>query len=144
MDTAYAASKLGIDSDKLERWENGDLSPTIHQLRNLARAYRVNFGALFLPEPPATFKPPVKDYRLHHGVVAGAIDPEIAIDLRLHLNAREIALELKSDLGEEQVPFELSCSLEDSPDEVSERIRTSLGISFPVQKRFRESRIVVV
>lgn len=141
MDTTYAASKLGMDTEKLEQWESGELSPTIRQLRNLANAYRVNFGALFLPEPPATFKPPVKDYRLHHGAVAGEIDPEIAIDLRLHLNAREIALELESDLGLEQAPFELSCSMDDSPAEVAEQIRTALGISFQVQKRFRESRV---
>ena len=141
METTYAASKLGIDVEKLEKWENGEQSPTIRQLRNLAKAYRINFGALFLPEPPCTFKPPVKDYRLHHGAVVGAIDPEIAIDLRLHLNAREIALELESDLGEEHPSFDLSCSLEDSPVEVAEKIRTALGVSFQVQKRFRESRV---
>lgn len=141
MDTTYAASKLGMDVEKLEKWENGEQSPTIRQLRNLAKAYRVNFGALFLPEPPSTFKPPVKDYRHHHGAVTGAIDPEIAIDLRLHLNAREIALELESDLGEEHSSFELSCSLDDSPVEVAEKIRTALGISFKVQKRFRGSRV---
>lgn len=141
MDTAYAASKLGMNQEKLEQWESGELSPTIRQLRNLAKTYRVNFGALFLPEPPATFRPPVKDYRLHHGAVAGKIDPEIAIDLRLHLNAREIALELESELEQDQAPFNLSCSMNDSPDEVAEQIRTSLGISFQVQKRFRGSRV---
>ncbi len=141
MDIAYAASKLGIDQEKLEQWENGDVSPTVRQLRNLANAYRVNFGALFLPEPPETFTPPVKDYRLHQGAVAGEIDPEIAIDLRLHLNAREIALELEADLGEEFAPFRLSCSLEDSPAKVAELIRAELGISTGVQKKFRQSRV---
>lgn len=115
MDTAYAASKLGMDESKLELWESGVTSPTVRQLRNLARTYRINFGALFLPEPPAAFKPPVKDYRLHHGAVIGEIDPEVAIDLRLSLNAREIALELEADLGEERPSLNLSCSLDDSP-----------------------------
>ena len=141
MDIVYAASKLGIDQEKLEKWENGELSPTVRQLRNLATAYRVNFGALFLPEPPATFTPPVKDYRLHHGAIAEEIDPEIAIDLRLHLNAREIALELEADLGEDFEPFRLACSLEDSPAQVAEIIRAELGISTQVQKKFRESRV---
>lgn len=141
MDVAYAAAKLGMEEAKLNQWEAGELSPTIRQLRNLAKAYKVNFGALFLPEPPVTFTPPVKDYRLHHGAVSGEIDPEIAIDLRLHLNAREISLELENDLGTEQSPFELSCSIEDSPSEVAARIRVALGISVTVQKRFRESRV---
>lgn len=141
MDIRYAALKLGIEQAKLEKWEKGELSPTVRQLRDLAKAYRVNFGALFLPEPPATFTPPVKDYRLHHGTVAGEINPEIAIDLRLHLNAREIALELEADLGEEFKPFGLSCSLEDSPAKVAQIIRSELGISIEVQKKFRESRV---
>ena len=141
MDTAYAAPKLGVAKEKLEQWESGHLSPTIPQLRKLAKVYKVNFGALFLPEPPETFKPPVKDYRLHHGAVAGEIDPEIAIDLRLHLNIRETALELGAELEEEQAPFKLSCSMDDSPTEVAERIRTALGISFQEQKKFRESRV---
>lgn len=141
MDLGYAASKLGIDQEKLEQWENGDVNPTVRQLRNLAKAYRVNFGALFLPEPPVTFTPPVKDYRLHHGAIAGDIDPEIAIDLRLHLNAREIALELEADLGEEVAPFRISCSLEDPPEQVAETIRVKLGISIGVQKTYRGSRI---
>ncbi len=141
MDIRYAASKLDIEQAKLEKWEKGELSPTVRQLRDLAKTYRVNFGALFLPEPPATFSPPVKDYRRHHGTVAGEIDPEIAIDLRLHLNAREIALELEADLGEGFKPFGLSCSLEDSPTKVAEIIRSELGISIEVQKKFREGRV---
>lgn len=141
MDSAYAASKLGMDQEKLIQWESGELSPTIRQLRNLAKTYKVNFGALFLPEPPATFKPPVKDYRLHHGAVEVEIDPEVTIDLRLNLNAREIALELESELGEEQAPFRLSCSLDDSPSKVADQIRSALGISVQVQKKFRDSRV---
>lgn len=141
MDIAYAASKLGMEQEKLEQWESGELRPTIRQLRNLAKAYRVNFGALFLPEPPETFKPPVKDYRLHHDAVVRDIDPEIAIDLRLHLNARETALELESDLGEDAAQFNLTCSLDESPGEVANRIRSALGVSFQVQKMFRDSRV---
>lgn len=141
MDSAYAASKLGIDEEKLLQWESGTLRPTIRQLRKLAKTYKVNFGALFLPKPPDTFNPPVKDYRLHYGTVAEEIDPDIAIDMRLNLNAREVALELGADLGEKQTPFELSCTEYDSSHDVADRIRTELGISIQDQKNFRESRV---
>ena len=141
MEVAYAASKLGIEEEKLDQWESGKLSPTIRQLRKLANAYKVNFGALFLPEPPATFSPPVKDYRLHHGVAPGEINPEIAIDMRLHLNAREIALELENDLEVNQGSFEMSCSIDEPPLEVAARIRSSLGISVSIQKRFKNTRV---
>lgn len=141
MNVSYAAAKLGVEEEKLQQWECGSKSPTIRQLRNIAKVYRVNFGAMFLPKPPETFTPPVKDYRLHHGATTGAIDPEVSIDLRMHLTAREIALELKHELEQEQLSFALSCSLEDDPSIVASRIREVLNISMLTQKKFRDSRV---
>lgn len=141
MDTEYAANKLRITREKLESWELGETQLTINQLRELAKTYRVNFGALFLPIRPKSFKPPVKDFRLHHGVQRNDINPEITIDLRLNLNTREIALELENDLGDQSPFFQLSCSIEEQPTEVATRIRKALGITFDKQKKFRESRV---
>ena len=141
MDKEYAAKKLSITHEKLESWESGNVQPTINQLRSIAKIYRVNFGALFLPVPPEVFIPPVKDYRLHHGAAHGDIDPEITIDLRMNLHSREIALELESELGEQLQPFSLKCSLSDNPVSVAKKIRSILEIEFETQKKFRSSRV---
>lgn len=141
MDLSYAAQKLGIAEKKLEDWEAGVEQPTIRQLRNIAKSYRINFGAFFLPKPPEVFNAPVKDFRRHHGTTFSDINPEIYIDLRNNLNSREIAIELESDLGEKQEIFHLNCSMDESPSEVAKRIRKSLGMSFTKQKSARDSRI---
>lgn len=141
MDVEYASGKLGISEEALRQWENGQKSPTIRQLRNLARVYRVNFGALFLPSAPDTFTPPVKDYRLHKGVIADEIDPEIAIDLRMHLNSRGVALELERELENPIPSFELTCSVQEEPSTVASRIRNALNIPLNTQKQFRSSRV---
>ncbi|MCU7915046.1 MAG: ImmA/IrrE family metallo-endopeptidase [Candidatus Thiodiazotropha sp. (ex Gloverina cf. vestifex)] len=141
MDMEYAANKLSVPHEKLESWESGHVQPTINQLRVIAKTYRVNFGALFLPEPSEVFTPPVKDYRLHHGAEHGEIDPEITIDLRTNLNAREIALELEIELGEQPQSFDLQCSLSDNSTSVAKKIRSTLEITFEKQKKFRASRV---
>lgn len=141
MDIDYAAQKLGISREKLEAWELGNVQPTINQLRVIAKIYCVNFGALYLPEPPEVFIPPVKDYRLHHGAERDEIDPEITIDLRMNLHAREIALELEAEIGEQLQSFDLTCSLRDNPANVANNIRSALNITFEKQKKFRESRV---
>ncbi|MDT8878750.1 ImmA/IrrE family metallo-endopeptidase [Halomonas saccharevitans] len=140
MDVAYAAKKLRITEEKLKNWEAGVERPTVRQLRGVAKSYKINFGAFFLPEPPELFKSPVKDFRRHHGSTALDINPEIYIDLRSNLNSREIAVELESELGENQESFQLFCSLEESPSEVAKRIRKSIGMSFSKQKTARTSR----
>lgn len=143
MTLEYASDKLGVDEVKLASWERGDAQPTIRQLRKLARVYRVNFAAFFLPRPPITFKPPVKDYRRHHEATFSDSDisPDIHIDLRQNLNTREIALELESELGDDIENFSLECSLHDEPSRVAEKLRDALKITFSIQKTFRNSRI---
>lgn len=141
MDISYASKKLGVPEEKLTGWESGKEKPTIKQLRKVAKSYRVNFGAFFLPEPPEIFKSPVKDFRRHHGTTFSDINPEIFIDLRGNINSREIALELEQELGEKVKNFELTCSIEEDPKVVAQRIRKELDISFSVQKKFRESRV---
>ncbi|WP_373033284.1 ImmA/IrrE family metallo-endopeptidase [Sulfurovum sp.] len=141
MDMHYAAKKLGVTEDKLKSWEFGEEQPTVKQLRNAANCYKVNFGAFFLPQPPESFKAPVKDFRRHHGTTFDDIDPEIYIDLRSNLNVREIAIELEEELGEKTRTFQLECNINDDPIYVAKRIRKELDISFAKQKKFRESRI---
>ncbi|MBU2714214.1 ImmA/IrrE family metallo-endopeptidase [Zooshikella harenae] len=141
MDIVYAAKKLRVAEKKLEDWESGVEQPTIRQLRSIAKSYKINFGAFFLPEPPELFNSPVKDFRRHHGTTISDFHPEIYIDLRNNLNTREIAVELESELGERQVQFQSSCTIEENPIDVAKRVRRIIGMSFAKQKTARNSRL---
>ena len=53
LDVPTAAVRVGVKPDKVERWEDGSLAPTINQIRAMADAYVRPLAALFMPEPPA-------------------------------------------------------------------------------------------
>lgn len=141
MDIEYASEKLGVNGEKLLSWESGGAKPTIKQLRKAANVYKVNFGAFFLSEPPETFKPPLKDFRRHHGIVFTEFPPEVILDLRDSLNSREVAIELNDDLGEEPKAFEAAALTSEDPEEVAKRVRKLLGITFSKQKTLRSTRV---
>lgn len=48
-----AAKRLSVQPARIYAWEQGELEPTIVQLRKAADAYNRPFAALFLEEPPA-------------------------------------------------------------------------------------------
>lgn len=141
MDEEYAARKIGIQTSTLQKWEIGELQPTIKQLRTIAKIYGQNFAAFFLPEPPPSFKIPVKDFRRHHGSIVKEISSEIILDIKSNLNAREISLELSEQLNEKMSLFTYQCSLDDSPEKVASYIRNILDIDYTLQLTLRESRL---
>lgn len=57
-----AASKVSVEPERLESWENGESQPTIHQAEKLAKAYRRPFALFFLPDIPRDFQP-LQDFR---------------------------------------------------------------------------------
>lgn len=59
---------------KLSAWESGELSPTVKQLEDFARATRVPFGFLFLPEPPE-MPIPIPDFRTVHATLRTNASP---------------------------------------------------------------------
>jgi transcriptional regulator with XRE-family HTH domain len=50
-----AAEALDLSQEKLEAWEEGEVQPSIPQLRKLAEFYKRPLAVLYLPEPPQTF-----------------------------------------------------------------------------------------
>ena len=59
----YTAKKLNIDSECLEAWENGEEQPTVSQLKQIAKLYRIHISIFYLPAPPTGFNRPT-DYRV--------------------------------------------------------------------------------
>jgi transcriptional regulator with XRE-family HTH domain len=62
LDPARAAKLVGVSETTLERWETGELQPTIKQLRKAAAKYHRPLAVLLLPEPPHDFDA-MRDFR---------------------------------------------------------------------------------
>lgn len=102
----YVAKKLGIDSERLQAWENGKEQPTVPQLKKIAKLYRIHISIFYLPGLPVSFNRPT-DYRV--------LPEHFAIDeeqiYRLNANIVE-AFKRRETL------IELYELLEESPPEV--------------------------
>lgn len=136
-----AARRIGIPSDKLLSWESGSTSPTVNQLHDIARVYHQPFAVFYLASPPKPIGLPVKDYRRLPGDGLPNITPELANEIRIAINRREISLDLSNEIGEPIPGFSLSLSISDKVDYSGEIIRQQLGITFDKQKSWRDSRI---
>ncbi len=62
MSLETAASKVSVNTDKLNNWEEGISHPTIKQAQTLAKTYRRPFAIFFLPDIPRDFQP-LQDFR---------------------------------------------------------------------------------
>lgn len=92
-DEEGAARKLGVSQASLEKWERGELDPTVRQLRAAAKAYRRPLAVLLLPEPPADFDA-LRDFRHLSGQGGKAWSPALHSEFKRALSQREVFLEL--------------------------------------------------
>ena len=62
-DPALAARRLTVSPQTLDRWESGELAPTVVQLRRAAALYNQPLAALLLPSAPPAAPELVADFR---------------------------------------------------------------------------------
>ena len=127
------ASKMRIRADRLIAWENGELAPTIKQLRKLGRIYKRPLAVFYLPEPPKDFQP-MSDYRRFAGTYRAPVSVDLKYQIRLSQERREIALQLHEELGYEFLKYP-TVSLDDNPEMVAKSIREIFDITIQSQTR---------
>ncbi len=132
-----AAKKAQVKPEQLEAWEQGELRPSIPQLRKLGRAYKRPLAVFYLQRPPKTFQA-MHDFRRRPGEVAGIESPELRLEIRKAHYRREIAIELFRMLREQPPAFDVAASIDEDPEIVAERARAALGITLEEQSRWRE------
>jgi Zn-dependent peptidase ImmA (M78 family)/DNA-binding XRE family transcriptional regulator len=132
-----AAKKLGISEDRLTKWENGTVKPTVKQLRTLARVYRRPIAVFFFATPPEEPNPP-RDFRRLPGTVAGVESPDLRFEIRRATFRRDIALELIEVTGDEPQAFPFMSELPDSPENLAGVIRGALDVSTSQQAEWRD------
>ena len=130
----WALKRAHLDIDdligkfpKLPDWESGALSPTFKQLEDFARATRVPFGYLFLPDPP-DIPLPIPDFRTAQNREPGAVSPEL-LDTIYAMQRRQAWL--REDRVECEAPLLLfvgSARLSDDPAGVGREMRRLVGL----------------
>jgi Zn-dependent peptidase ImmA (M78 family) len=93
LEAVAASRKLDLPDDRVAAWEDGEVQPTIAQLRKAAKLYRRSLGVFFLPAPPSGFDT-LRDFRRREGVAAGPWSPGLHADYRRAHLQREYVLEL--------------------------------------------------
>jgi Zn-dependent peptidase ImmA (M78 family) len=136
----YVAGVSGVDEIQLKRWEAGEAYPTITQLRKLSKVYDFSIAVFYLPKPPTIKSRRPKDRRFLAGFEYPIISPEINREFRRAEDRREIALELLQNIGRSPKLFQAKISLGDDPDQLAERMRRFMRVSYDEQCHWRDPR----
>ena len=137
---AEAAARIHVTEEKLESWENGLAHPTLHQAKELAKFYRVPFVYFYLPDTPKkTKRIEPSDFRTF-GNIGNQF--EMSRELRWLLrdieDRRDALLELYTMDGKDPLPFNFYLSDTTSAEEMANQIRSYIGITAPIQLKFRK------
>lgn len=132
------AKKVNVTAERYASWEDGDNQgyPTIKQLRKLAQVLHRPPSLFYLAEIPAAFQP-MKDFRRLPGEGLLSFSPELAYEMELAQQRRELSLELSTSIGEDVPEFSLRASIDEDPEVVGERIRQCLGVDYPSQSGWK-------
>lgn len=124
-----AAKRLGVADASLEKWESGELLPTIKQLRKAAKLYKRPLAVLLLSSPPKDFEA-VRDFRRRSDGNVAELSPELRGEVRRAQTQREVFLELK-ELAPATLPDSgptLQLTTDTPAEEAGRSIRSLVGI----------------
>ena len=130
LDVATAAARVGVKQDKVERWEEGSLAPTINQIRTMADAYARPLAALFMTEPPAEdVKRDLPDFRrpeVRSHVVSRTLQKAMMRAYRQRDALRDVAESLELPESDVTAKYALNQALD--PAVLGEQLRAALDI----------------
>ena len=136
-DIGVAAKKAQVKEEALKSWERGESRPSIAQIRKLGRVYKRPIAVFYLPEPPQGFTVP-KDYRRPDGSNPRPPSPELLFEVRQAHSRREVLLELLGRTEGTSFSLDITATVNERADEVADRLRTFLGVSFEDQDDWQQ------
>jgi len=111
----------------LAEWETEAVQPTFKQLESFAKAVRVPFGFLFLPEPPE-MPLPFADFRTLESRRPEGISPEL-LDTIQQMQRRQAWLrEDRIETGMDPLRFVGAAKLSDDPAAIGREMRRLVGL----------------
>ena len=134
-----AATSLQTKPEKVLAWEEGEESPSIAQLRKMARAYKRLLSDFYLPAAPPP-EPLPHDFRRLPGEVALRYSRALRYQLRLARQRRELALDLAAELDEETPTLQGRLEFKTDPEKAGTQLRDWLGVTLEMQRSWRDPR----
>ncbi len=133
-----AAELLEISSDELRAYESGDKKPLVGLLRKISARYQINFTSLLMPEPLPPRKLPT-DHRIRYQKKRLSINTLVAIeDVTEALEIfRDISAAKRSIIPKLKIG---RATLRENPEEVAARERQKFGVSYEMQRSWRNYR----
>ncbi|MFD3836859.1 ImmA/IrrE family metallo-endopeptidase [Streptomyces sp. NPDC058642] len=128
-DKTLAAKRLAVKEERLTAWEQGELQPTINQLRNMAKLYKRPLAVLLLPAPPKDFDA-LRDFRRTGETADLSWSPALHAEYKRALSQREVVIEL-SELSPSSVISsrdDFNLSLDMNPEDAGRTLRELLGM----------------
>ncbi|MDE0390711.1 MAG: ImmA/IrrE family metallo-endopeptidase [Rhodospirillales bacterium] len=108
-------------------WEAEAARPTVRQLEDFARATRVPFGFLFLPEPPEMGLP-FADFRTVESRRPQGISPELMDTIHLMRRRQNWLREERMEAEAEPVSLVGAATLSDDPEATGREMRRAVGL----------------
>jgi Zn-dependent peptidase ImmA (M78 family)/DNA-binding XRE family transcriptional regulator len=132
------ASRLGVEQDAVNAWEEGGDRMRLSHLKEIARLCRRPLSALLLSAPPGE-RPRPKDFRVMAGA-SGPLSRDTLLVIRRAHRLQEVAADMMADLGADSAPLIGVADLNDDPEDVAAVERQRLGIDVGEQGRWRNER----
>ncbi len=130
----WARERAGLDLadlqgkfPRLADWESAAIQPTMRQLQDFAKATRVPYGFLFLPEPPE-MPLPFADFRAVESRRPQGISPELMDTVHLMQRRQAWLREERMEAEAGPVGFVGVASLADDPAAIGREMRRVLGV----------------
>ncbi len=129
LDLERASRRIGVVKATIEKWEAGEASPSLPQLRKAAAAYKRPLAVLLLSRPAKDFDA-LRDFRVGSEGDAATPSSELTSEYWRALMQREVILEI-GDLGalpEIELRDPAAITLDTPPEEAGSQIRRWVGI----------------
>lgn len=117
---------------RFDKWETGDVQPTLNQLQSFSTALHVPLGYLFLPEPPAE-ETPIPDFRTRGNRTIDDLSVDLRDTIYLCQRRQDWFRRFAISHGFRKIRFVGSATIDDSPRSVASKIRKT--IDFTMEKR---------
>lgn len=131
--SGHGADTLVARFPHLEEWLQGDASPTLTQLENLAKATYTPIGFFFLPEPPVD-RVPIPDFRTIAGPHAPRPTPDLLDTIYICQQRQEWYRDFARSMGEQPLGFVGSTRVTEDVVTAAARIRDALGFDLAARR----------
>lgn len=136
LDLIGAAKRIGVKTEQLKGWENGEVHPTIHQAMKMAEVYRRPLSLFYLDEPPKDFSVSMTDFRCLPDTTLGVLSPGLIWEKRQSEIRREIMIDLTDNEEDKVFPYLNSVSLRDKHEDVANKVREWTNIDWVFQSKW--------